>query len=211
MDIKKKLDVIIYEKIIESLIQGDYLMGQQILLDDLVEKFQVSRTPISQATRLLGMDGILEFKTNGRLYVPSFDKDQIKQIVDVRLVLEKHALEMIDLNNNERIIEELERSAIRCEKYSEKDFLKMSMEDLNFHRILVSGADNEYLSDVYRKVQGKYIVASYLVLPPNARDNKKIVGEHFKVIECLKNKDISSARLLIDEHVYELYLQMMKR
>ncbi len=207
MGIKKNLDIILYEKIIDSLIAGEYVMGQQILLDDLVEKFNVSRTPISQAAKLLNMDGILEIKSNGRLYVPSFDDQQVKEIVEVRLLLEKNALDMID-PDNKVIFKELEKSALLCEEYSNKKYLEMSKEDLHFHRILISGAQNAYLSDIYRKVQGKYLVASYLVLPPESRDQIKAVEEHSRLMDCLQKRDLNNAKAVIENHIYNIYNQM---
>lgn len=45
MRLKANLDEIIYGKIIESLIRGEYTFGEKIMLTDLCEKFEVSRTP----------------------------------------------------------------------------------------------------------------------------------------------------------------------
>lgn len=209
MDIKKKLDVIIYDKIVESLINGEYKMGQQILLDELVEKFNVSRTPITQAARLLSIDGILEMKTNGRLYVPEFDNQQIRKIVDVRLLIEKYAVELINVNKNRSIIDNLRESAIRFKKCSGDELLKMAKEDLQFHKILVSGAENEYLTDVYRKVQGKYLIASYLVLSNKFRDMQKTAYDHFAFVECLEKNDIDGAKAILEEHINNVCNQML--
>ena len=211
MVIKKNLDSIIYDKMIECLISGEFQMGQQILLDDLVEKFSVSRTPISQAARLLNTDGILELKPNGRLYVPSYDKEQIRQIVNVRLLIEKYAIEQADFNKNSNIFEELKNSATLFKKYAESEFLKMAKEDLNFHRLIVDAASNEYLSDIYRRVQGRYIIASYLVLPPNMRDNNRTASDHFQLLEYLETNNVEGAKKLLEEHINAVCDQMLNR
>ena len=40
----------------------------------------------------------------------------------------------------------------KCEEYLDKgDFLELSKTDLRFHRVLVSGARNEYLSELYKR------------------------------------------------------------
>ena len=69
MKVKNSLDEILYEHIVESLINGDYEMGQNLTLDELAHRFEVSRTPVVQAVKLLANDGILQIMGNGRIYV----------------------------------------------------------------------------------------------------------------------------------------------
>ena len=57
MKVKNSLDEILYEHIVESLINGDYEMGQNLTLDELAHRFEVSRTPVVQAVKLLANDG----------------------------------------------------------------------------------------------------------------------------------------------------------
>ena len=73
MRVKNNLDTIIYEHIVDSLLQGEYSMGQTILLDEFANKYEVSRTPVTQAVKLLANDGLLEVMSNGRVMVPIFD------------------------------------------------------------------------------------------------------------------------------------------
>ena len=88
MKVKSNLDAIIYEHIVDSLILGEYSMGQTILLDEFAEKYEVSRTPVTQAVKLLVSDGLLEAMSNGRVRVPVFDKEQMRKICEVRLLFE---------------------------------------------------------------------------------------------------------------------------
>ena len=95
MKVKSNLDTIIYEHIVDSLILGEYSMGQTILLDEFAEKYEVSRTPVTQAVKLLVSDGLLEAMSNGRVRVPVFDKEQMKKICEVRLLMESYAVDKI--------------------------------------------------------------------------------------------------------------------
>ena len=51
MKVKNSLDEILYEHIVESLINGDYEMGQNLTLDELAHRFEVSRTPANPCRR----------------------------------------------------------------------------------------------------------------------------------------------------------------
>lgn len=81
MRVKSNLDAIIYDRIISALIMGEYQMGQVISLDDLSTKYEVSRTPVTQAVRLLTNDGILEMQKNGRVKVPEMTEEDLKRYV----------------------------------------------------------------------------------------------------------------------------------
>lgn len=84
MKVKNSLDEILYEHIVESLINGDYEMGQNLTLDELAHRFEVSRTPVVQAVKLLANDGILQIMGNGRIYVPEYDQEHVRQMCEVR-------------------------------------------------------------------------------------------------------------------------------
>ena len=95
MRVKSNLDTIIYDHIVDSLICGEYKMGQKILLDEFAEKYEVSRTPVIQAVKLLANDGLLETMSNGRIVVPSFEYEQIKEVCETRLLIEQYAIKKI--------------------------------------------------------------------------------------------------------------------
>ena len=78
MRVKKNLDKIIYDQIIDSFILGEYKMDDAISLDVLCEKYEVSRTPVVQAVKLLVNDGVLEKLSNGRVVVPPLTRTRLR-------------------------------------------------------------------------------------------------------------------------------------
>lgn len=208
MRVKKNLDKIIYDQIIDSFILGEYKMDDAISLDVLCEKYEVSRTPVVQAVKLLVNDGVLEKLSNGRVVVPTFDQNQIKNICDVRLMIEKHAIEhfLSETGELSLLLDQLEICAKKCEEYLDRgDFLELSKTDLRFHRVLVSGARNEYLSELYKRIQGQFLVANYLVLPLRNRNFRSTVDDHYKLLEYLRNKDMEQSEKMIAGHINNIF------
>lgn len=208
MRVKKNLDKIIYDQMIDSFILGEYKMDDVISLDVLCGKYEVSRTPVVQAVKLLVNDGVLEKLSNGRVVVPTFDQGQIKNICDVRLMIEKHAIEhfLTGTEDISSLIEQLEICARKCEEYlNQSDFLELSKTDLRFHRVLVSGAKNGYLSELYKRIQGQFLVANYLVLPLRNRNFSSTVDDHYRLLECLRDKDMEQADQLIAGHINNIF------
>ncbi len=94
----------------------------------------------------------------------------------------------------------------KCEEYLDKgDFLELSKTDLRFHRVLVSGARNEYLSELYKRIQGQFLVANYLVLPLRNRNFRSTVDDHYKLLEYLRNKDMEQSEKMIAGHINNIF------
>lgn len=203
--VKSNLDVIIYEHILDSLILGEYTMGQMISLDELANKYEVSRTPVTQAVRLMANDGLLEVMSNGRVIVPAFNDEQMVKICEVRFLMESFSVDKI-LNADTDFDELYERLVDIAEKgqlsLNMGDKLKFNRWDLEFHRTLINGADNEFLSNSYKRVQGKFIVANYLISPLKKRSFEKAAESHIQIAKKLREKDAEACKNLLKEHIF---------
>lgn len=204
MKVKSNLDEILYHKIIESLIRGEYAVGQKISLDELCEKFEVSRTPVVQAVKMLNKDGILTIMSNGRVYVPEYEMSTLRQVCEVRRLIERHALEtfMQDPQKIERAYEEMLCHADGCRDcLKEKAYVELAIEDLALHKTLVRWAGNEILTGLYTGVQGRFIVANYLARPLRDRDYEGTVADHYKLLEAIRSGNIEAAVKRLLSHI----------
>ena len=205
MRVKTNLDIVIYDHIVDSLILGEYEMGQTILLDEFAEKYEVSRTPVTQAVRLLANDGLLNLMSNGRVMVPEFDKVQMEKVCDVRLLLEEFAIrKIISMKQAEDkyydLLERIAKNGMNALQLGDK--LEFNKKDLEFHSTLVAACDNEYLLSEYKRIQGKFIVANYLMLPLDKRDFSKAAESHILLAEALRKHDLETCFTLIKEHIF---------
>lgn len=211
MRVKSNLDAIIYDRIISALIMGEYQMGQVISLDDLSAKYEVSRTPVTQAVRLLTNDGILEMQKNGRVKVPEMTEEDLKKICEVRLLLEKFAVKrtflVMDQLGKEYFdnLEQLADKGIKAIR--NQDVLGFNKLDMEFHKGLISGVHNVYLEEEYKEIQGKFLVANYLLYPINGRDFIGAAEDHVKIVDAIKEKNINACLGLIRKHVYPFRIE----
>lgn len=61
MALKKNLDVTIHEAFLEEILRGNWLPGQALNLDELAERYGVSRTPVQQALKRMHTQGMVVF------------------------------------------------------------------------------------------------------------------------------------------------------
>ena len=206
MKVKNSLDEILYEHIVESLINGDYEMGQNLTLDELAHRFEVSRTPVVQAVKLLANDGILQIMGNGRIYVPEYDQEHVRQMCEVRQMVEGHALErfMSGLGlSAETVLAQLNRYSeegvrLTGSSLSPKEF---AMLDRRFHRLLVEASGNRILLETYDRVQGRFLVSNYLLCPLRLRDFSGTARDHVRLVESIRSGDITRAQHCLQQHI----------
>ena len=79
MALKKNLDVVIFEKFYDEIVCGKWTAGALLNIDEMADRYDVSRTPVQQALKKMNTLGMVKFSSKGHVYVESFDKKQVKE------------------------------------------------------------------------------------------------------------------------------------
>ena len=212
MSLKKNLDVVIFEKLYEKVIRGEWEAGQSISPDEIAETYGVSRTPVVQALKRMRELGMLEVSTTGHVYVPVFTEKQISDLIEVRMLIEKQAVADIRDKGLTADFEVLQKLADECGlSNAALDMVAARRADLRFHRTLVSAADNPYLEQVFDKIQSQFIVANYL-LASHTQEQQRIAAEdHFRILDALRQADYDAATDLVARHILEARDKILAR
>ena len=179
MALKKNLDVTIHEAFLEEILQGNWKPGQALNLDELAERYGVSRTPIQQALKRMHTQGMVVFSSKGHFSVPTFSE---KEVCDIFETLERLAGECVASNKTSNIVQ-------------------TRRTDLDFHRILVEQAGNRCLSEVYDRIQGQFIVANYLLTSHTRSQQQVASDDHERLLAALKAGNFTRAHDIIEDHI----------
>lgn len=205
MKVKNNLDQILYKKIIESLIQGDYTMGQRIPLDELADRFEVSRTPVVQAVKLLSNDGVLQVMSSGRVFVPHYEYAAIRHLCDVRLLMEEYAVSYLvnHLEESQEALEDLSHYTQLCRDCcDQQQYVELVFADLKLHRALVRSTKNQILLDLFTRVQSRFAVVNCLVNPLDSRqDFQQTVEGHYAMYHAICSGNPEQASQAIRSHI----------
>lgn len=202
---KSNLDEVIYKKIIESLIRGEYKLGEKIQLNDICDKFEVSRTPVVQAVKMLNKDGVLQIMSNGRACVPEYELDMVKQVCESRSVIELYCLEKW-LKGNEasyqKALLNLKKHVEQCNKYyQDNDCVQLAIADLDLHKAIVEGAENVVLTDLFNSIQGRFVVVNYVIHPLKDRDYDGTIKEHDTLLNLIEHRKNEEAIQFLRNHI----------
>jgi DNA-binding GntR family transcriptional regulator len=142
---------VIPEQIITQLrvdiMTGKYRKGERLTEAELAANYAVSRGPIRVVLQTLESEGFIETLPNGRKEVTGFSAKQVKDIYDLRWMLEKRAAECIFAERSRflspvlNVLHKVEDAVMRNDE-DEADWFNM---DIQFHRALVAASGNRAL------------------------------------------------------------------
>ena len=103
----------VYDVLKEMIIEGKIAQGERIIETEYSEQFQISRTPIREALRMLELEGLVVSNAKGGVLVKKFTQEEIVEVYKIRIALEGIILEEViqkatedDIKIIEKILED---------------------------------------------------------------------------------------------------------
>lgn len=97
----------------ESIADGSLAPGQQLHQEDLSERFGVSRSPLREALRQLEGEGLVVYQPNRGAIVASLTRAEIRQIYEIRKILESAAIRLAIPNIDDAVMADAKAAARR--------------------------------------------------------------------------------------------------
>lgn len=202
MALKKNLDELVFDRMRDRIINGEWEQGQSLEVDELSAFYEVSRTPVLQALKRMQNEGMVVVSRSGKFFFPTYDARQVRDVCRVRLLLE---LEAVDEIGNKQIaldIDSLRGTARRCHQVMTREDITGSRRlDLEWHKALVASAGNECLTGLYTKVLGQFMVANYLQTFHTKQQQLVAADDHLKILDSLERGDFEGAKAGLREHI----------
>lgn len=188
----------IYSVLRDRIIEVVMEPGTKIDIQRLIEEFEVSETPVRVALAKLAHEGLVKLLPRRGYFVIKLTKKDIKEIYDLRILLEPYALDTAIENINPAKLKKIyadfaELREIDDVRKKEKKSLKI---DQWFHLEIVRNCDNKRAQELFYRI--------YDFARISQRMHKRIdrdVGEHTAVIKALLDKKKEEAKRLLVQHL----------
>ena len=202
MSLKKNLDVVVYEKLWEKIIRGEWALGQFIAVDELADEYGVSRTPVLQALRRMEANRMITITSTGHHTVPTFTEKQLQDLFEMRMLLELQTIRDIKESPIPIPLTTLRDIAEKCFRYNQAgDTVRARENDLLFHTSLTEAANNTYLTDLYLRIQGQFMVANYLIASHTQEQERIAADDHMQILSALETGDFEEAGKVMRAHI----------
>jgi DNA-binding GntR family transcriptional regulator len=127
-----------------KILEERFLPGTRLVEDNLAIEFGTSRGPIRHAFVLLAQEGLLTTIAGKGTYVRGLTPETIRQLSDVRTVLETYAVEMAIQGDTDEQLRRLKETALRmveaAKRFDFNDYVRL---DGALHRQIWELSGNE--------------------------------------------------------------------
>jgi len=190
-----------YRRIKQMIFDQTLVPGQRLVNQDLVDKLNMSRTPIINALNRLVQDGFVAFESFRGFYVKPIDLQEVWDAFGVREALEVYTIEQAIKLSDEADVQELENKLrehadYRPHYYTRKKFLL----DSEFHLQIAAMAKNNVLKWLLKR-NFEHIYLRARLENYDIRRMAVAADEHHRLVRKMKNKDIIGSVELMRNHV----------
>jgi len=170
----------------------------------LAETLGISRTPVREAIGQLDKEGLLKIIPGRGAIVAEMTAEDIKEINDLRLVLEPLAAETAVSNvpeaevNSER--QAWESFLEKFERGAEISPQALSEADTRLHALILDYCENNRLRDflsVLRHQTLRYVFASW----KTELFMDETIRQHLEIVRCLSERDVEKLKGALRAHI----------
>ncbi|MCK9436938.1 MAG: GntR family transcriptional regulator [Synergistaceae bacterium] len=201
-----------YEWIRDAIESGELEMGTPLPENLLAREIGVSRTPIREALRSLEQDGYVKIIPQKGAFVSEISLEDLKEIYDIRKLLEPFAALSAVNRIPEEEIDEMEKGWKALKKAAlagEVDLTRVSEMDLLLHLTITKYATNKRIGAIITTYHAQ--IKRFQKLSAQSLANiHETIGQHLEILEKLRERDARGLSSLLYEHIAKSESNIMK-
>ncbi|RNM09643.1 GntR family transcriptional regulator [Dickeya undicola] len=191
----------VYQRIKQDIFDFRLLPGDRFTENELAERLSVSRTPIRQALFRLETEGFVSVYYRSGWQVKPFDFAYFEELYDLRIVLEREAVQRLCLLSPDTctaLLQPLHQYWI--DDPQQDDGQQVSEQDEAFHLALVAAVGNREMARVHRDVTEKIRIIRRLDFTRQERI-QATYQEHAIILQTILAQNGEQACQLLAEHI----------
>lgn len=205
------LSQLVYEGLKKSIILGDIPVGTRINESHYADALNISRTPIREAIKQILYEGLLEYVPGKGTIVSQTSIDDIKEIYELRYVLEKLCFEKAAKNISDYQLDEMEKMLIYSKTCYESNRIEEAIEiSKQFNMAIIDAAQSPRLANLINNLKHYLSRIRYLSLS-DQKDGLEVINEHLIIIRCMRNRSKDQMDLVIKDHIFNSYQRIMRK
>ena len=191
----------VFHTIREDILNGKYQANEELKEKSIGEELGVSRTPVREALRQLELEGLVHIIPNKGAFVEGITLKDVKDIYEIRALLEGLCARWAAENITQEQIEELEENVFLSDfHYSKGNWDQMVELDNRFHELVYEACGSKELTHVLRDYH-HYLQRIRRITLEQKKRARASMDEHRRIAEALKARDAKSAEKYAREHI----------
>jgi DNA-binding GntR family transcriptional regulator len=200
----------VYRVLKTEIVKGFLEPGTKLFEDKIATQMGVSRTPIREAIQKLAAEELIKIAPNQTLIVTEISLEDIKEVLQIRGVLEGLAARVAAKKITRQGIDELEEIFTQMDLYvTKKDLTSYCKVDDEFHNLILNVCGNKWIINI-RDNLGNFIYRYRIRSLSIPGRLKYSLEEHRKIKESLKKHNSEDADRLSQIHMENTVINILK-
>ena len=201
---------VVFNTLRQAILTGELKPGERLMEIHLANKLGVSRTPIREAIRKLELEGLVHIIPNKGAFVEGVTLQDVKDIYEIRTLLEGLCARWAAERITQEQLEELEEIVFLSDfHYSKENWDQILELDNRFHEMVYEACASKELTRVLRDYHHYLQRIRRITLEEKARAHASI-NEHRAIAEALKARDARTAEECARLHIRNTISNMDK-
>jgi GntR family transcriptional regulator, rspAB operon transcriptional repressor len=185
----------VYRQLRRAIIMGRRGPGERLSVEELCQIYGSGISPVRDALQMLGQEGLIEIKPRSGYFVASVTLKELRDLLDMREVLEIAAVERATPRITERQLAELENVHAGYTGDDDESYDRYTDENRRFHYLLGQASGNVELAESLGRLHDR--LARFIVMRHAGGTQHQT---HARIVAGLRARDAESARqAMLDE------------
>ncbi len=188
---------LIYKELRRSIIVGRRQPGERLSMQALARHYGTSVTPVRDALQMLSQESLVTIKPRSGYFVTRITLKQLRDMLELREILEGVAVERATTRITEQQLEQLACVHAGYTGDDEKAYDRYTDENRRFHYLIAQASGNQELAEMIGHLHDR--LARYMVM---RHAGKVMDRSHARIVAAMRARDVDAARqALLDEIV----------
>jgi DNA-binding GntR family transcriptional regulator len=194
-----------------AILQGHFEPGEKLDQDLIAEEFEVSRTPVREALRILESEGFIEVRPHRGAFIAQVSQQDVHEIYEVRKLLEAEIVRQATPLLPDSVLEELEQSLDRNLTQIDSGDMAGNIEsDTYFHTTVGEFVENELIKEILDTLNNRILRIRHLAQLQPGIDLVESLDEHRAIIRAMKRRDAGAAAEAMMVHLENSSLRIQQ-
>ncbi len=182
-----------------AIMSGALAAGAPIRQEELAAQYQVSRMPVREALRQLEAEGLVLIYPNRGAFVATLDPRAIREIYEIRMLLECDALRRAVPALTPAVIDRAAEILTKLDAAQESD--NWGALDETFHVMIYAPVDRPRLLDLITTLR-RQVTQFYYVVTPLEQYRVRSQDEHRQILAACAEGDSVGAVAALEAHLH---------
>ena len=186
----------VYSQLRREIVTSRLKPGERLQIKDWADRFGVSATPLRDALQMLANEGLITARSRSGFYVTQLTLGQLKDMLDLRRILEVAAVSQAAARITHDQLQELEgvhgaytgQDAASLERYMD--------ENRRFHYLLCLASGNRELAETVGRLMDR--LGRFMVL---FGEDEEMAANHAEIVQLLRQREAEKACQAIARHL----------